>query len=144
MEEWTANDEKARSAVQLLEEGTDALPAADDRRNSVDWLAGVGHIAAMGLLARGRTDWKIAAMGKAEAKEAGRIAVLAGPVGQHTDMSALACRSERQVAIRSVASSDGQVHTAGRVHHANTLTPASGAGRGSESFHVNQPLVLRR
>ena len=69
-------------------------------------------------------------MGKVEAKKAARIAVLAAPVGGDIDMGEEA-HLLRLVEVKSSAvSSDGSVHTAEHVRHANTPVRAGEVGRG--------------
>jgi hypothetical protein len=144
VEGWAANDGKLRSVVQLVEEDTVVLSAAVGRWSSVDCRVHAGCNGGMGWLEQGRIGWKIAVKGKAGAKVAGHIAVLAAP-GQDSDMGALAhCLLRLIEVMRSVVSSDGLVHTAERVHLANSPGPAGGVGHGSGSSHVGRPIVLRQ
>jgi hypothetical protein len=82
--------------------------------------------------------------GKAAVKVAEHIAVLAAR-GQYSDTGALVhCLLRLVEVMRSVVSSDGLVHTAERVHLANSPGLAAGVGRGSGSSHVGRPIVLRQ
>jgi hypothetical protein len=125
-------------------EQTVVLSAAVGRWSSVDCRVHAGCNGGMGWLEQGRIGWKIAVKGKAGAKVAGHIAVLAAP-GQDSDTGALAhCLLRLIEVMRSVVSSDGLVHTAERVHLANSPGPAGGVGHGSGSSHVGRPIVLRQ
>lgn len=144
VEVWAANREKLHSVAQLTEKDTEALSAAVGRWSIVDCLVRVGRIAGTGSLEQGRIDWKTVVTGKAGVRVAAHIAALAAP-GQGNDTDVLAHCSLRLVEVmRSAVSSDGLVHTAERVHPANSPAPAGGVGRGSGSSHVDRSIVLRQ